>query len=330
MKKLLVIILGIVLVSGCTKDNKPEIATIPSVATTDANAITTTSATSGGVITNDGGASITAKGVCWSTSANPTIALATITTDGAGSGLYVSNISGLTANTTYYVRAYATNSAGTAYGDVKSFLTTIAITEITSVVIGTQKWTSKNLDVTTYRDGTPIPQVTDPTAWANLTTGAWCYYANNSANGPIYGKLYNWYAVTGIHDDDDNTPNKILAPTGWHVPTDAEWTTLTTYLGGESVAGGKMKSTGNLTSGNGLWAGGNTDATNSSGFSGLPGGWCNISGTYTSIGNDGRWWSSSEYNPADTWGRDLSHGTATVSSYYFNKSYGYSVRCIKD
>jgi uncharacterized protein (TIGR02145 family) len=203
-------------------------------------------------------------------------------------------------------------------------------TNIPSITIGTQTWTAKNLDITTYRDGTPIPQVTDPTKWAGLTTGAWCYYNNDSANGTTYGKLYNWHAVAGIHDTDPNTPNKILAPAGWHVPTDAEWTTLTTYLGGESVAGGKMKSTGNLTSGNGLWAGGNTDATDSSGFAGLPGGWCNISGTFTSISNDGRWWSSSDYNLADTWGRDLSHGTTTVSSYYFNKSYGYSVRCIKD
>jgi uncharacterized protein (TIGR02145 family) len=198
-------------------------------------------------------------------------------------------------------------------------------TLLPSVTIGTQIWSSTNLDVTTYRDGTPIPQVTDETQWANLTTGAWCYYANNTANGITYGKLYNWYAVAGIHDTDPNTPNKLLAPEGWHVPTDSEWTTLTTFLGGESLAGGKMKSTGTS-----LWQSPNMDATNESGFTGLPGGYRGINGTYTRIGRDGRWWSSLEYTPADTWGRDLSYGTATVSSYYYNKSYGFSVRCIKD
>jgi len=100
------------------------------------------------------------------------------------------------------------------------------------VTIGTQTWTSKNLDVATYSDGTVIPQVTDQTAWANLTTGAWCYYNNDAANGTTYGKLYNWCAVAGIHDTDPDTLNKKLAPTGWHVPTDDEWTTLTTELGG--------------------------------------------------------------------------------------------------
>ena len=93
----------------------------------------------------------------------------------------------------------------------------IEITYGQQVTIGTQIWQSTNLDVTTYRDGTPIPQVTDPTQWANLTTGAWCYYNNDPANGTIYGKLYNWYAVAGIHDTDPSTPNKILAPQGWHV-----------------------------------------------------------------------------------------------------------------
>jgi uncharacterized protein (TIGR02145 family) len=298
-------------------------AILPTVITTAVTGISGISASSGGNISSDGGAAITARGVCWSTNSNPTTANSKTTNIGT-TGTFTSNITGLIPNTIYYIRAYAKNSAGTSYGTEISFVT------LTEVSIGTQIWTTKNLDITTYRDGTQIPQVTDPTAWSKLTTGAWCYYNNNSVNGITYGKLYNWYAVAGIHDNDPNTPNKILAPTGWHVPSDAEWTTLTTYLGGKSVAGGKMKSTGNLTSGTGLWSGGNTDATNSSGFTALPGGWCNISGTFTSISNDGRWWSSSDYNPADTWGRDLSQGTATVSSYNYNKTYGFSVRCLKD
>ena len=190
---------------------------------------------------------------------------------------------------------------------------------------GTQIWSSTNLDVTTYRDGTPIPQVSDATAWANLTTGAWCYYENSSANGTTYGKLYNWYAVAGIHDNDPNTPNKILAPTGWHVPTDAEWATLTTFLGGESVAGGKMKATGTT-----YWESPNIDATNSSGFNGLPGGGRSSDGTFNVIGNYGYWWSSSEVNTANAWYRDLYYNHSIATRYYYNKSFGFSVRCLRD
>ena len=94
------------------------------------------------------------------------------------------------------------------------------------ITYGTQDWAIKNAEVVNYRDGTPIPQVTDATEWQNLTTGAWCYYNNDSSKG----KLYNWYAVMGIHDTDPNTPNKEFAPDGWHVPTDAEWTTFENYL----------------------------------------------------------------------------------------------------
>ncbi|MBK8080215.1 MAG: fibrobacter succinogenes major paralogous domain-containing protein [Saprospiraceae bacterium] len=120
-----------------------------------------------------------------------------------------------------------------------------------TIQIGTQKWMSKNLDVAFYRNGDPIPQVTSPTAWAVLSTGAWCYYNNDPIQGNKYGKLYNWYAV--------NDPRG-LAPQGWHIPSDAEWTTLEITLGGVSVAGGKMKEAGTLN-----WVSPNTGADNSSG-----------------------------------------------------------------
>ena len=192
------------------------------------------------------------------------------------------------------------------------------------VTIGTQTWMQKNLNVSKYRDGTPIPQVTDPKKWENLTTGAWCYYENKTANGTIYGKLYNWYAVAGIHDTDPNTPNKILAPQGWHVPSDAEWTTLTTFLGGEEVAGGKMKSTSTL------WQSPNTAATKKSGFSGLPGGYRGNDGTLSTIGNDGNWWSSSEDDTADAWLRGLYYASGTAFRSNDDKMYGFSVRCLRD
>ena len=196
---------------------------------------------------------------------------------------------------------------------------------MSNVTIGTQIWSSTNLDVSTYRDGTVIPQVTDPTAWAALTTGAWCYYNNDSANGATYGKLYNWYAVAGTHDNDPNTPNKILAPIGWHIPSDAEWTTLTTFLGGESVAGGKMKSTGTT-----LWQSPNTEATNSSGFTGLPGGYRSYFGLFYTIGFYGFWWSSSEGKTASAGMRDLNYGNSGAFTGGNPKTDGISVRCLRD
>lgn len=206
------------------------------------------------------------------------------------------------------------------------------------LTIGTQVWQSKNLDVETYRDGTPIPQVTDPTQWANLTTGAWCYYNNDPANKTIYGKLYNWYAVAGIHDNDPNTPNKVLSPTGWHVPTDAEWSVLINHLdpnadGGNTIpniAGGKMKSTGTIQAGTGLWENPNTAATNESGFTGLPAGYRNYDGTFYQVGYYGMWWSSSEFNYAEAWNRYLGYNSDYAFRHMYNKEDGYSVRCLRD
>ena len=200
------------------------------------------------------------------------------------------------------------------------------VAPLPNVTIGTQIWSSTNLDVTTYRDGTPIPQVTDPTQWGNLTTGAWCYYENNTANGTTYGRLYNWYAVAGIHDTDPSTPNKILAPQGWHVPSDAEWTTLTDFLGGGQVAGGKMKSTGTS-----LWLSPNTAATNESGFTGLPGGYRGLNGSFSLVGSYGLWWSSSEISTQVAWYRNLGYIDGLAGRYdNVVKRGGLSVRCLRD
>ena len=185
-----------------------------------------------------------------------------------------------------------------------------------TIVIGTQQWMRENLDVVTYRNGDVIPQVTNATAWAALTTGAWCYYNNDVANGAIYGKLYNWYAVNDIRG---------LAPTGWHVPTDTEWTTLTTKLEGESVAGGKMKSVGTT-----LWTTPNTGATNSSGFTGLPGGFRDYDGTFYYIGNYGFWWSSTQNGTTDAWFRFLNYNDGNAYRVSLNKKNGFSVRCLRD
>ena len=201
------------------------------------------------------------------------------------------------------------------------------VVNLPNVTICTQIWTTINLDVTTYSDGTPIPQVTDPTAWGNLTTGAWCYYNNDAANGTTYGKLYNWYAAAGIYDAAslaNPALRKKLAPTGYHVPTDAEWTTLTTCLGGETVAGGKMKETGTA-----HWNSPNTDATNSSGFTGLPGGYRYSNGTFNGIGYNGSWWGSSEL-ATYAWYRYLNYSNGFANSGNDYKPTGLSVRCLRD
>jgi uncharacterized protein (TIGR02145 family) len=205
----------------------------------------------------------------------------------------------------------------------------------TYLPIGQQTWMQQNLNVSRYSDGTVIPQVSEQALWSGLYTGAWCYYGNNPANGAEYGKLYNWYAVAGIYDTasfNDPSLRKQLAPTGWHVPTDAEWTTLTNYLGGENVAGAKMKETGNT-----HWVnnplGTNSIGTNSSGFTGLPGGYrgSSIDGNFFYYGNSGYWWSSSEDAPSfGSWYRYIDSGTSKVYRYPNGDRTGYSVRCIKD
>jgi uncharacterized protein (TIGR02145 family) len=207
-------------------------------------------------------------------------------------------------------------------------------------------FTKQNLNVSKYSDGTPIPQVTDPTAWQNLTTGAWCYYNNDPANGAVYGKLYNWYAVAGIYDAasaSNPALRKKLAPTGWHIPTDAEWINLINCLdpnadGGNNIpniAGGKMKSTGIIQAGTGLWQDPNTDATNESGFSGLPAGYRATNGTFYDVGYGigyfGTWWSSSESSTADVWvcylGYNFGYAGRDVTS---DKENGFSLRCLRD
>ncbi len=188
---------------------------------------------------------------------------------------------------------------------------------ISSVTICNQVWMLKNLDVTKYRNGDDIPQVTNIAAWAGLTTGAWCYYANNAANGTTYGKLYNWYAVNDARG---------LAPAGWHVPSDAEWTTLSDCLGGELDAGGKMKETGTT-----HWISPNAGASNSSGFTALPGGYLD-SGLqfYNNIGIGGYWWSSTEANIGVAWLRFLVIDNWSIHRPGTDKIYGFSVRCVKD
>jgi uncharacterized protein (TIGR02145 family) len=289
----------------------------PTLTTAAISSLSNSSATSGGSISSDGGSVIITKGVCWNTAGNPDIDDNKVPS-GEGTGSFSANITGLSPGIQYHVRAYATNNAGTAYGNEVSFTTLFEIS------IGNQIWTTKNLDVERYRDGTTIPQITDGAAWRDATYGAWCYQDNNQANGPIYGKIYNWYAV-------NNIDNGGIAPLGYHVPSDTEWEALRTNLDGESVAGGKMKSTGTE-----LWRPTNVDATNSSGFTGIPGGYrtgaSSTPGYFSGTGSRGIFWSTSlnaSFNYlANHWALKNTDGTFTKS--YFYKNYGASIRLIKD
>jgi uncharacterized protein (TIGR02145 family) len=416
-----------------TINNPGQLATIT---TLPIGNIANNTAASGGNITNNGGTSVTQRGVVWSTSPNPSTAN-NQSTDGSGIGNFTSNLMGLTANTTYYVRSYAINSAGTSYGNELNFTTTggsgsiaslncngatnngtllasaaasgvsssvpytggnggtyngqtvnstgvtgltatlttgsfsngsgsltytITGTPITSgiasfalniggqncslsrtvngggsilnpnltygtvadqqgntyatIVIGGQEWMAENLRTTTYANGDTIPNITDGTQWSNLTAGAWVYYNNDIQYENPYGKLYNWYTVADARN---------VCPTGWHVPTDLEWTALTNYLGGETVAGGKMKSNGTQ-----YWYSPNFGATNESGFSGLPGGVRQNSGTFVTIGYEGQYYSSTENNANTAWKRDLNNNEDYANRTNVNKKSGVSVRCLRD
>jgi uncharacterized protein (TIGR02145 family) len=199
-----------------------------------------------------------------------------------------------------------------------------------SVIIGTQEWTKENLNVSKYSDGTIIPQVTDPTAWFSLTTGAWCYNSNNIENSLNYGKLYNWYAVAGIHDNDPNTPNKSIAPEGWHVPSDEDWTILTSFLGGEFAAGAKMKEL-NI----GLWSPSYVNTSNNSGFSALTSGFRQNTGDFNNNNSNCFMWSSTEYNNPN--GNDYASlmrylviSSPSIITDYNSKLCGFSVRLLNN
>ncbi len=328
MKKSLfyLFILTIVVLSGCKKKDTPDknssTPNVPTLTTTAVSAITQTSAQSGGNISSDGGAAITAKGVCWGTSQNPTTSNSISANDVENAVSFSNNVSGLNANTTYYVRAFATNSAGTGYGNQVSF-TTLQANTIADydgnmyqvITIGTQTWMKENLKTTHYMNGDAISNISDNAQWSAQTSGACCSYTNNSANINTYGLLYNWYAVNDVRN---------IAPTGWHVPTDNDWQILSIYLGGSNTAGDKLKESGTT-----HWATGNT-GNNSSGFTAFAGGYRTNTGSFGDMGNTAGFWTATLYTATNSWSRSLVCTASFISRNSFIKSYGYSVRLVKD
>jgi len=265
----------------------------------------------GGKVTNNGGDVISECGICWGTNPNPTINdNRTINYSG---GQFSSNVIAPLHLTTYYICAYATNSVGTSYGDVVSFTTPdnrvydIDGNAYHAITIGTQTWMVEDLKTTRYRNGETIENVSDNVLWTALTTSA---ISINS------GYFYNWYAV--------NDSRKI-APEGWHIPSDAEWVTLTNYLGGNTVAGGKIKMSGFQ-----YWIKPNTGATNETGFSALANGMRDNSCIAKLLGSNAYWWSSSEFNTNNAVYRTINNTGSSILDGYFIKQSGLSVRCIKD
>ena len=312
---------------SCKKD-----IMIPALVTSQVTSISTSSAITGGSITSDGGASVTSRGVAYGTVQNPSIGNS-FTSNGQGIGNFNSTITGLTQSTTYNVRAYATNTNGTGYGNELIFITlapqscpgTPTVTDIdnntyNTVLIGDQCWTQSNLKTSRYQNGDYIPTGLTDNAWLTTTTGAYVIFDNYPVNDGLYGRLYNNYAVKD---------SRGLCPMGWHVPTIMEWTTLQNHLGGEMVAGGALKST-DIQPTPGGWNSPNRGATNSSGFTALPGGRRVNQGYFTDRSNLGYWWSSSASSEFYAWFWNLYWD----GSYFYYRSdlrtNGFSVRCLKN
>jgi uncharacterized protein (TIGR02145 family) len=182
------------------------------------------------------------------------------------------------------------------------------------VTIGTQTWMAENLKTTKFRDGSSIPLIVSNAEWSNLSTAGYCWYNNDQTTyKPRFGALYNWYVIKAGE----------ICPSGWHLPTNDEWTTLTTFLGGEDVAGGKLKDTGTA-----LWLGPNSGATNETGFTALPGDARYLDGTFKFFGSYTHWWSSTEFDTNNSWLRYLMNDWEGVANINADKNYGLSIRCL--
>jgi uncharacterized protein (TIGR02145 family) len=307
----------LVFISSCQKEVP---TTLPALSTSQISDITSSSLVCGGNIISDGGTVITARGVCWSTHPVPTIN-DDIITDGTGTGSFSGLIAGLESGRDYYFRAFATNSSGTAYGNAIVFITPLGDIDgniYNTVIIGNSAWMSENLKTTRYNDNTRIPNITENGDWSSLSTPAYCWYNNDAATGKDkYGAIYNWYAV--------NTGK--LCPAGWHVPSEADWTALTDCLGGDSIAGGKLKEVGTL-----HWKSPNAGASNDFGFSALPGGYRTglTAGSFRAFGYIGWWWASTESDVIWARSRTIAFDVGEIAKGQGYKRNGYSIRCVKD
>ncbi|MBA7584635.1 hypothetical protein ES708_26592 [subsurface metagenome] len=295
---------------------------IPQLSTTTVTNITHNSATSGGNVTDNGGASITARGICWNTTGNP-IQSDNKTIDGTGTGSFTSNLTDLQGETNYFLRAYATNTIGTAYGNEIDFTTLYtpngSFTDSRDgntynwTRIGSQVWMAENLAYLPSVSPASSGARNNPYYYVYAYEGANISEAKATDNYKTYGVLYNWRAAMEG------------CPSGWHLPSDNEWSKLINYIGGESIAGGKMKETDTV-----HWKSPNTGATNNSGFTGLPGGVRHYNGYFENISNAGSWWSTLEVSNDYVWSRHLFYDSNSIRRGYGDKERAFSVRCVKD
>ena len=308
---------------------------LPTITTSSPTSVGVDTVVIGGDISSDGGSSIVLRGICYSTSPNPNMGNSR-TEDGSGTGSFNTVLRGLTPSTTYYARSYAKNSNGVVvYGNEVSFTTSLpglrcpgtpTVTDVdgniyNTVQIGNQCWTQSNLKTTRYRNGDTISAGLIDSLWANTTSGAYAIYNNEPVNDGLYGKLYNNYSVTD---------SRGLCPIGWHVPSEGEWDALVGHVGGYFVAGGSLKSMATQPTLGG-WTLPNIGATNSSGFTALPGGVRSHIGEFYAMFNSGCWWS---LTPSSIWPSSfvISIGSHSggASWGYNSKECGFSVRCLKN
>ena len=294
----------------------------PTVTTSAISSRTATSAVGGGNVTADGGGPVTARGVCYALTANPTTANSVVSS-GTGIGVFTGNLTGLTPGTTYYVRAYATNSGGTSYGSQVTFTTKIADADGNTyeiIKIGGQTWMAENLRTTKYTNGDVIGTTTtvEQDISAEISPKYQWAFAGDNALVPTYGRLYTWFAVT----DSRN-----VCPDGYHVPEDSELEELKSFLGGESAAGGKLKEAGTS-----HWLAPNTGATNETGFTAVPAGYRYFTGTSAGLEkfNYLRSTTPHETDVELSWGQLMTETSSSLERVPVIKKNGLTVRCLKD
>ncbi|MCK4747356.1 MAG: fibrobacter succinogenes major paralogous domain-containing protein, partial [Bacteroidales bacterium] len=323
---------------------------IPSVTTAVETSVLPNSADLGGDVTSDGGATVTERGIYYGTSSDPEFS-GTKVVIGSGVGSFSTTVTGLTIDTRYYFVAYATNSAGTAFGATLNF-TTPAETTVAdwdgnvyqTVVIGSQTWMAENLRSTHYADGTAIPLVETPSTWMDLidTDKAYCFYNNDDNNAVPYGALYNWAGAMNGAGSSDAVPSGVqgVCPDGWHLPSDEEWKQLAMELGMSRAdadgtlwrgtdEGGKLKETGTT-----HWESPNSGATNESGFNAIPGGSRSImEAAFMDINRFSRMHCSTEATEIATthiWRHAVGYNETKFQRNYYLKGNGFTVRCLKD
>ncbi|MBN2213219.1 MAG: fibrobacter succinogenes major paralogous domain-containing protein [Bacteroidales bacterium] len=316
-------------------NNTPDIE-LPKLATRRVNQLTADTAICGGRIFNDGGSMVTARGVCWSSTPVPAID-GNKTSDASDTGIYESCITGYDPDVTYYVRAYATNSLGTAYGNQVTFRY-IPPSGVFSdprdnheykwIRINNQVWMAENLAYLPAVSASAEISRTDPHYYVYAYDGNSVDEAKATSNYSTYGVLYNWPAAMNGAASDSSNPGSVqgACPCGWHLPSFAEWTELTDTLGGDSIAGSKLKEAGFA-----HWMSPNEGAENSSGFTALPGGYLHYQYAFIQMEQQGLWWSSTEdINAGFTWICRMWYGDKAAGCYYYRKENAVSIRCVRD